>query len=113
VTARSRRNGPSVERETLQFDTEMAAPNRFKKDPNWHAEATPIRVLTSGEDDATAYPAISRPLRLRYRVKQGESEKDESGDERALPGRTNMRCLPSVGNKELWQQEEKPSWERK
>ena len=24
-----------------------------------------------------------------------------------------MRCLPSVGNKELWQQEEKPSWERK
>jgi hypothetical protein len=107
VTARSRRNGPSVERETLQFDTEMAAPNRFKKDPNWHAEATPIRVLTSGEDDHTAYPAISRPLRLRYRVKQGES-----GDD-GLPGRTNMRCLPSVGNKELWQQEEKPSWERK
>ena len=48
VTAKLRRNEWWVERPTIQFDSEMAAPDRSRTDPNWHAEFTPIRVRMGG-----------------------------------------------------------------
>jgi hypothetical protein len=74
MTARSRRNEWPVARRGIQFDSEMAAPDRLKKDPNWHAEFTPNRV----------------------RMEAGRIERW-----RAIAGRTETRCLPLVGNKKL------------
>ena len=71
VTAKSRRNEWPVARRGIQFDSEMAAPDRLKKDPNWHPDLTPNRVRmeagriergrgNSGKDEYAAPPVGRR-----------------------------------------------------